>query len=294
MLYKTKNYKIFTVFNTAFLGIVGILCLAPFIHILALSFSTASNATAGEVTFLPVNFTFAAYKLVLAKEQFLTSIYVSLARVGLGGTVNIFLTVMLAYPLSKEVKQFKYRTAYTWFFVFTILFNGGLIPLYLVISKTGLLDSIWALVIPFAVPVWNVILMMNFFRTLPKEMEEAAFIDGAGHWVTLFKIYLPMSLAGIATITLFTVVAHWNEWFYGLILMNATEKYPLASYLQTIVIGGRSMMNLMGSEIELLQKVSDRTAKAAQILIGALPILCVYPFLQRYFTKGLVIGSVKG
>lgn len=153
-----------------------------------------------------------------------------------------------------------------------------------------MLDTIWALTLPNAVMVFNIVLMLNFFRNLPKELEEAAFMDGAGHWSILIKIYLPLSMPSIATILLFTIVYQWNEWFYGIIFMNRPENYPLASYLQTVLI--RSDM-IQDAALNEMAALNDRTAKAAQIFLGALPVLAVYPFLQKYFAKGITLGSVK-
>jgi len=177
--------------------------------------------------------------------------------------------------------------------VITMLFSGGMIPWYITISKLNLLGSIWALVLPPAVPVFNVLVLMNFFRELPPELEEAAIIDGAGQWQTMMRIFLPLSVPSLATLTVFVTVAHWNSWFDGLILMSRAEQYPLQSYLQTIVIQ-RSNTFLSLSDIKRLKLVNERTSKSAQIFIGMLPILMVYPFFQKYFTKGLILGSVKG
>lgn len=205
----------------------------------------------------------------------------------------MLLTILVAYPLSKTARIFPARKVYVWVFLFTMLFQGGLIPWYLTIKYTGLTDNILALVLPGAVPIYNIILLLNFFRQLPKEMEEAAFIDGAGHWTTLWRIFVPTSTAALATITLFSVVGHWNSWFDGIILMNRAEKYPLQSYLQTIVISQN--FQIMGADsYKILKELSNKTITTAQIFIGAVPILMVYPFLQRYFTKGIVLGSVKG
>jgi putative aldouronate transport system permease protein len=162
----------------------------------------------------------------------------------------------------------------------------------MIIKATGLLDTIWALVLPGAVPVFSVILLLNFFRGLPRELEEAAFIDGADHFTTLVRIYLPLSTPALATLLLLTMVGHWNSWFDGLIFMNSPEHYPLQSYLQTIVIQ-KDFSTLTELNSEALKEISDRTVKAAQIFMGALPVLVVYPFLQKYFMKGIVLGSVK-
>jgi putative aldouronate transport system permease protein len=174
-----------------------------------------------------------------------------------------------------------------------MLFNGGLIPWYMTIKTLGLIDTFWALVLPGAIPVFSVILLLNFFRGIPKEIEEAALIDGCTHWRILWRIFLPLSAPAIATITLFALVGHWNSWFDGLILMNKTEHYPLQSYLQTLVISfDLKIMNV--KEAELLSQINNRTLKASQIFLAALPIMLTYPFLQKYFMKGIVMGSVKG
>jgi putative aldouronate transport system permease protein len=284
--------KLFLVFNYTFLTLLSLACIVPFVHILAISFSSASAAAAGVVKLWPVEFTFASYENVLSKREFLSSFGVSVQRVLLGASVNMLLTIIAAYPLSKEVRQFRFRTVYVWFFVLTMLFSGGLIPLYMTVKETGIMNSLWALVLPGAVPVYSVVLLLNFFRALPRELEESATIDGASPFVTLMRIYLPLSLPALATLTLFSVVGHWNAWFDGLIFMKSPDQYPLQSFLQTIVIQ-RDLRFLTPTDIELLQLVSDRTNNAAQIFVATLPILLVYPFLQKYFVHGIVLGSVK-
>jgi len=293
---RTTGEKVFAVFNYIFLSVSAILCLFPVIHVLALSFSSSAAATAGKVILLPVDFNLKSYEYALAKPEFLTSFWVSIKRVVLGAGINMFLTIIAAYPLSKEGHEFPMRNFYAWFFFITILFSGGLIPWYMVVKETGLLDTIWAVIIPGAVPVFNVVILLNFFRQLPKEIGESAFVDGANHWTVLWKIFVPLSTPSLATLLLFTTVGHWNSWFDGLILMNSPKNYPLQSYLQTVVVNKDTTVLAHASkeELELLQTISDRTTKAAQIFIAAFPILCFYPFLQKYFVKGIVLGSVKG
>ncbi|WP_409347145.1 carbohydrate ABC transporter permease [Paenibacillus sp. MBLB4367] len=288
----TPGRLTFTVFNYLFLGALSLMCILPMIHILALSFSSGSAAAAGKVTLWPVEFTTVAYQNIMSKPQYFTAFLVTLKRVALGTSISMLLTVLAAYPLSKEASHFKFRTVYAWYFVITILFGGGLIPWYMTIKATGLMDTIWALVLPGAVPVFNVILLLNFYRGLPKELEESAKIDGANHFVTLFNIYLPLSTPALATIGLFTIVGHWNSWFDGLILMNRTENYPLQTFLQTIIIK-KDFRFISSEELDILRQLSDRTSTAAQIFVAAFPILIVYPFLQRFFIKGIVMGSVK-
>jgi len=265
------------------------------IHVLAVSLSSASAAGAGWVTFFPINFNTLSYEHILRREAFWQSIVVSFQRIFLGGIINLLLTVLVAYPLSKETKMFKGRTLYAWFFFFTMLFGGGLIPWFINIRQLGLLGTVWALVLPSAVPVFSVVLLLNFFRQLPKGLEEAAFIDGASHWRILFQIFIPISTPAIATIALFSLVGHWNSWFDGLILARHPSDYPLQTFLQTIIIAGADLLlNPSAADAETLAIISDRTVIAAQIFIGALPIVVTYPFLQKYFAKGIVVGSVKG
>jgi putative aldouronate transport system permease protein len=223
----------------------------------------------------------------------MASLLVSAQRLVLGVSINMLLTILAAYPLSKDNKTFKFRSAYTWFFLITILFSGGLVPGYMTIKSYKMLNTIWALILPTAVPVFNIILLMNFFRQLPKEIEESALLDGAGQWYILWKFFVPLSKPAIATLFLFCAVNHWNSWFDGLLFMGSPSRYPLQSYLQTVIIS-RDLTMLSATAARDLLEISDRTAKSAQVFIGSIPILMVYPFLQRHFAKGLVLGSVKG
>lgn len=284
--------RIFRICNHIFLIALALLCILPLVQVLAMSFSASSAVAAGLVRLWPVDFTLKSYVYILKNAQFLGSFGVTLQRVALGFLINMVLVVLTAYPLSKGVQAFRGRTLMVWLFVFTILFQGGLIPSYMTIRMTGIMDSVWALVLPGAVQVFNVILLLNFFRNLPKELEESAFIDGAGHWTIMSRIFVPLSLPAMATIMLFTIVGHWNSWFDGLIYMNKPEHYPLATYLQTLIIQ-MDFKNMRTEDAYLLAEISNRTSKAAQIIIGSLPILVVYPFLQRFFVKGIVLGSVK-
>ena len=288
-----KRIDLFTIINTIFLVTAALLCIIPLIHVAAMSFSSNAAAAAGKVTLWPVDFTLNSYNYVARRPAFWNSMFVSVQRVVLGTGINLLLTIMIAYPLSKETKEFRYRSIYTWVFFITMLFGGGLIPWYMVIKQMGLLDKIWALILPGAVPVFSVILLLNFFRQVPKELCEAAFIDGASHWRTLWKVYVPVSTPALATIALFAMVGHWNSWFDGLILMNKPQNYPLQSYIQTIVVQ-RTYSMMTREEIEELATISDKTLRSAQIFLGSLPIILVYPFLQKFFVKGIVLGSVKG
>lgn len=288
-----KRIDWFSVINNCFLVIVASLCLIPLIHIAAVSLSSSNAAATGKVTLWPLDFSLTSYQFVAERASFWRSMVISLQRIALGGSLSLLLAILAAYPLSKEKKELGIRSLYVWIFFITMIFGGGLIPWYMVIKQFGLLDTIWALVLPSAVSVFNVILLLNFFRQVPKELAEAAFIDGAGHWSTLWRIYVPVSTPALATILLFCLVHHWNSWFDGLILMNRPEHYPLQSYIQTIVVT-RSFESMTQEEAQNLAKISDKTLKSAQIFLGSLPIICVYPFLQRYFVKGIVLGGIKG
>jgi putative aldouronate transport system permease protein len=268
-------------------------CIFPIIHILAVSFSSSGPASAGLVSVWPVDFSLESYRYISTRVEFWRAFLVTLERVALGLIINTALTLLCAYPLSRPARKFPERKYFVTYFLIAMIFSGGLIPTYITVAKTGLIGTIWALVIPGAVPLFNVIVLLNFFRDLPDEIEEAAFLDGANHWTTLWKIYVPLSTAALATVTLFVILAHWNSWFDGIIYNNSPQDYPLQSYMQTILIN-RDFSTLSIAEIANYSKVSDRTIKAAQVFVGAFPVLLTYPFLQRYFTKGLVLGSVKG
>ncbi|MFD0961031.1 carbohydrate ABC transporter permease [Paenibacillus chungangensis] len=290
--HKSPSYRIFQVLNYGFLTALALLCVMPLAHLFAVSFSSNAAATAGEVFLWPVDFTTKSYEFVLTESAFMKAMGITIIRVLLGVSINMIITILVAYPLSKDAKALSGRTIYVWIFVFTMLFSGGIIPMYMTMRFLGLLDTIWVLVLHTAVPVFNIVILLNFFRNLPKELEEAALIDGAGHWRIMWGIFVPLSAASIATVTLFSIVMHWNSWFDGILYMNSPDNYPLQSYLYTVVVGIQSIIS-SSTDMEVLQMVSDRTARAAQLFVGSIPVLMVYPFLQRHFTKGIVLGSVK-
>ncbi|MDQ8739485.1 carbohydrate ABC transporter permease [Paenibacillus sp. LHD-38] len=289
MYYKTMSYRIFSLFNNVLLTIISIVCLLPLYHLLMVSLSSSAPANAGLVTFWPIGFTFEAYSKTFENANFLSSLWVSVQRTVLGTALAMAVNAVAAYALSKETRIFRARNIYLWYFVVTMLFSGGLIPGYILILKLGLMNTLMALILPVTVSVYNVILLLNFFRTVPKELEEAAFIDGASHLRSFVSIYLPISMPAIATISLFTMVMHWNAYFDGLIYIKESMDLPLASFLQTVIV----QADMSKFDPSIVANKSQRTLRASQIFIGALPILLVYPILQRYFVKGIVIGAVK-
>ncbi|MFD2656985.1 carbohydrate ABC transporter permease [Gracilibacillus thailandensis] len=291
MIYKTKGYKIFTVFNYIFLAFLAIICILPLIHILAVSLSGSAAASGNMVSLWPVDFTWDAYDKTIGNDNFIRSLLIAIQRTVLGTIISMGLLLCAAYGLSKYDEEFKGRKWYMWFFVFTMLFNGGIVPTYIIVTGLGLGDTLWALVLPTAINAFNLILLLNFFRTsVPKSLEESAFIDGAGHFTIFLKIYLPISIPAIATVSLFTMVFHWNQWFDGLIYMTNERNYPLQTFLQSIVVR-KDLSNV--TDAEELKNMSQRTVESAQIFISALPMLIVYPFIQKYFVKGIVLGAEK-
>ena len=288
--------KIFIVLNYIVLTAVMIISVIPILNVLATSFSSPEYISSGQVSLLPKGFTLAAYRYVLNQSQFWTSVIVTLKRMVISIPLTLVLTILAAYPLSKPKSEFKARGFYVTFLMITMIFSGGLVPTYMLIHSLGLFDTIWALVLPGAVNVFNIILVMNFFRGRPKAIEESAIVDGAGQFTIMLKIILPLSKASIATITLFSVINNWNAWYDGLLYNNYTQNYPLQTYLQSL-LNMTSDLSAMMKDIKSIidrQAVTARNLTAAQIFISIIPLMCAYPFMQKYFTKGLVMGSVKG
>lgn len=294
----SPSRKVFLILNYVFLALSGILCILPFINLLAISFSSATPVSMGEVSFWPKEFTLKSYEFIMQNTTFFKSFFVSIARVALGVTVNLLLIVLTAYPLSKSKNQFRARNIYSWFFVITILFNAGMIPTFLIVRYTGLKNTIWSMILPGALPVFSMLVVMNFLRGLPKELEEAAYLDGASHIQTLFHVILPLLKPALATVALFSIVSHWNSWFDGMLYMSRPEQQPLMTYLRTIIVNPSLFLSnstsVSSALSEASQYINTRTIRAAQLIIAAFPMLVVYPFIQKHFTTGLVMGSVKG
>lgn len=289
----TKGERIFYVVNTVFLSLVALLCLAPLVYILAVSLSSSAAITGGEVMFWPVDFTLSGYEYLLQNQMFWRALLNSVIRVILGTTINLILTCTIAYPLSKSNDRFKLRTVYAWIFFIPMIVGGGLIPTYMVVMETGLLNTIWSLVLPGAVPVFFIMVLLNFFRDIPSELEEAARIDGAGQLRILVQIFLPLSKPALATLCVYAMLNHWNSWFEGTIYLSTMSKFPLMTYLQTVVVNYNPEL-LTPAELEKMAKLNSENLQASQIFASTLPIMLTYPFFQKYFTKGLVLGGVKG
>lgn len=289
----SKKRKVFEIFNYILLAILGLVSILPVWHILMKSFSAPESVEAGLVGLLPVNFSTFSYEFILEKKEFYQAFFVTIKRVLIGLPFHLICTILAAYPLSKEESELNGRKIYVSLFVITMIFSGGLIPTFMVVKYTGIYNTIWALILPGAVSVFNILILMNFFRDIPKEIEESALIDGAGHFTILLRLFIPLAKPAIATIILFIFVHHWNSWFDGLIYINLQEDFPLQTYLQSILTTP-DIQNMSTEQISLLGKTSRAATNASQIVISSIPILIIYPFLQRYYTKGLTLGSVKG
>lgn len=291
--YNSLENRVFDVVTTILVVFILIICILPLLNVLALSFSGKQAAISGQVSLLPVDFTLDSYKYLLQEERFFQSFFVSVKRVIFGVTLNMILTVLMAYPLSLETNRFPSRNRYMWLLIFTMLFNGGVVPWYFVIKNVGLLDKLGALILPGAVPVFNVILIINFFRNVPKAIKESAELDGITPVGMLVYIMIPLAKPAIATVALFCIVNNWNSFFDGMLLINTPEKQPLQTYIQALVIRISDITQSGMSVDQIADRMSQRTFNAAKIVASTIPILVIYPFLQRYFVSGITLGSVK-
>lgn len=282
--------KVFTVFNYAFCIMIALLCLLPVVHILALSFSGKDAIYAGRVNFLPVDFTTTSYQYVMRNVQFFDSYRLTFVRVILGWAISLALTVTAAYPMAQRKKDFPLRPFFVAYYMGAMVFSGGMIPLYLVVKSLGLVNTIWALLLPCAVSVSNIILMMNFIKGLPDALSESASIDGAGHFRILISIVLPLCLPSLATISLFILLSHWNAWFDGMIYITNPRLKPLQTFLRSIMVDE----TLIAGDIDAIEaNMTKDGVNSAMIFLAMIPVLIVYPFFQKYFAKGIVRGSVK-
>jgi putative aldouronate transport system permease protein len=289
---KSLGSAAFDVILVVVLVSLALLSILPFWYTLCISLSEKSKVAAGLVSLWPVGFNFNSYQQILGDTQFLRSFWTSIQRVVLGTACELVATILMAYPLSKTAAQFRGRDVVMWFLVFAMLFSSGLIPWYQTMKSIGMINNIWGLVLGNSLPIFNVILMMNFFRNIPKEIEEAALLDGAGPWTMLVRVFIPISIPVIATVALFSMVYHWNEFFNGLVLMTRQANYPLQTYIQQMIVV-MNTTSMTQDQIRQLDELSNQTLNAAKIFIAIIPILCIYPFLQRYFISGITLGSVK-
>lgn len=291
---KSLGTKIFKVANTIILCLLAFSCLYPLWYTLCVSLSSKTAAEGGLVTIYPIGVNFKSYSLIMGDSAFWNSFMISVERVIIGTVWTMVVIIMMAYPLSKTKREYGPRNILMWILIFCMLFNGGTIPWFITVKEYGLIDSMAALVLAGSVPVFNVILLMNFFRNLPKDLEEAAAIDGAGPWRILWQIVVPCSKPVIATVVLFVSVGYWNEYFQGLVLMNKETNYPLQTYIRQITVQIPVGVTLTAEQFQQLAQNSNKSLEAAKVFISMIPMLVVYPFLQKYFVSGITLGAVKG
>jgi putative aldouronate transport system permease protein len=283
-----RSVSWFTVVNTAFMVVVMFLTLAPYLNIVAKSFSDKKHLALNNVTFYPKGFNLTTYSVITSDNLFWTSYRNTVFYTVVGTLICLAMTTMLAYPLS--VARLKGKNILTTFVVFTMFFNGGMIPNYLLVRNLHMLNTVWAILIPGAISTFNVIIMRTFFESIPRELEEAAMVDGMSTFGILLKIVLPLSKPILATMALFYAVGAWNSWFGAFLYLTNSKLYPVTIFLRNIIVGASSTG---GTDADSLANVSANI-KTVTIVLTSVPILCIYPFLQRYFIKGMMIGSVKG
>ena len=293
---KIKKEKIWTGYQVAlaiFILAASLLCLLPFVNVIAVSFSSKSAILRGDVGFWPVEFNTLAYQAIFNDKSMMHSLWYTVGITVSYTAIAMVLTILMAYPLTK--KRLKGRKFFNLLALFTMYFSGGTIPIYLNIKELGMLDTAWSLIIPGALSTYNMIILKSFFSSLPESLEEAATIDGANDFQILWQIYLPLSLASLATLTLFYAVGKWNSFQDALYYITTRSLQPLQLKLYNLIKGSQTVDTAMmeGGASAVATSVSE-SIESATIIFATLPILVVYPFVQRYFVSGVTIGAVKG
>ncbi|PFO06425.1 ABC transporter permease [Bacillus sp. AFS076308] len=291
-MHNTPAGRVFDVFNFILLGIIGLVMICPFIYIIAGSFATEAELTRRSFFIWPETFSLDAYKYIFSTATFTRSILVSICVTLVGTVVCLFFTFSMAYPLSR--KHLMGRNVFMKLIVFSMLFSGGMIPTYIVVKSLGLLDSYWALILPIAINPFNLVIVKTFFQNIPVELEEAAKIDGCTEVGIFWRIMLPLSKPVLATFALFYAVAIWNDFFSALLYISDNTKWPVQVLLQQIILLSQSQIGDAASMGSSYVEPPDQSLKLAVVVIATLPILIVYPFLQKHFAKGMLLGSVKG
>lgn len=286
----TKGERVFNLFNTLIMIIIIVITIYPFWHIIVTSLSGIEMSSG--LIFWPKKFTIDAYKSILSYDMLWSGYKNTIFRCLLGTTLSVFFTVLTAYPLSK--KELPFRNGITNYILFTMMFGGGMIPSYLLVKDLGMLNTIWALVIPGMIGGYNIFIVRNFLKSIPASLEESALIDGAG-WLRIWvSIVVPLSKPVIATIGLWSFVGHWNAWFDAMIYIQDPRKSVLQIILRRITIENNPQdMNQLMESMSNVNSFSGKTIEAAIIVVSIVPMLIIYPFLQKYFVKGIMIGSVK-
>jgi putative aldouronate transport system permease protein len=286
---RIRRESIFNYVNVIVLSLLSLSTIVPLIHIVAKSLSGETFILAKEIWLWPKGFNLASYKYVLSYKQFYMSFWNSLIITVVGTAISMAVTVLAAFPLSR--KNFPFKRGFMLFFVITMFFSGGLIPTYLVVKQLGLLNTLWSIMLPLALAPFNLILIRNYFLSLPEALEESAIMDGASNIRILTWIYLPLSLPTIATIAMFYAVGYWNSFFQAMMYITDRGLMPLQVFLMQIVTNSKTGDMTTGG---VLSELTPESTTAAAIICVVFPILCVYPFIQKYFVKGVMLGAVKG
>lgn len=288
---QSRDEKVFGVFNAILLFAVALVMLLPMWHVAMYSLSHSSKAVGGGLYFLPRGFSLMAYRVVLRDaligRAYLNTIFVTVV----GTALNLLMTFLAAYPLTQQ--DLRGRKLIQYMIFFTMLFSGGMIPMYLLVKELGMIDSLWALIIPGAISTYNVFVMRNFIQSLPESLSESARIDGANEFTILWRIIVPLSKPAMAVLGLMYGVAHWNSWFNCIIYISTTDKYTLQPVLRQILFS-LGATNYFGYDPQVTETAMPAIVSMSVVIVATLPILCVYPFLQKYFIKGVMLGAVKG
>ncbi|MCU6790608.1 MULTISPECIES: carbohydrate ABC transporter permease [Paenibacillus] len=286
---RTVGNKIFDGVNYVLLALISLATILPFIYILAVSFTSPHEVAKGGFILFPKEFSLSAYKYIFSTDTLVRSLLVSVYITVVGTFINLLLTSLMAYPLARQT--LRGRQIILMAVLFTMLFSGGLIPTYFVVKAMGLTNSLWSLMIPNAISAFNLIVLKNFFQQIPDGLEDSARIDGCSDVGVLFRIVLPLSMPAMATFGMFYAVTHWNQFFSAIMYINDNNKWPVQVLLREIVILAQSRIGDTGFDETEIQPL---TIRMAVIVFATLPILAVYPFLQKHFAKGVMLGSVKG
>ena len=291
MIRRTRGERIFNICNLTILGVVALMALYPFVYTISMSLSSAAEAMRSGLHLYPREISLTSFEMVLANPEIVNGFVNSVLRTVAGTALTLFFTCLTAYPLAR--RELPHRGPLLFLILFTMIFSGGIVPNYLLIKNIGLIDSLWALILPHMLTAFNVIVMKNFFQSIPESLAESAKIDGASEINILARIYVPLSKPVLATIGLWTAVSHWNQWFDAMLYITRDENQVLQTFLQRIVIESSIEMIEQGLVDPSVTQFTPETIKAATVVVTVLPMLLVYPFVQKYFVKGIMLGGVK-
>lgn len=290
-----KKISLFDVFNTLFMIVLMVVMIYPLLNVLSTSLSAAGEITAGRVTWYPRGFNLAGYRYIIEDGQIFTGYRNTVLYAGVGTLLTLTLTSLAAYALSQ--KELPGRRILTFYWAVTMFFGGGLVPTYLVVKSLRMLDTFWVMVLPGCVGAYTLFVFRSFMSALPRELMEAAYIDGAGDWRVWASVVIPLSKPLLATYALFTIVGHWNSWFSAMLYLKDSARYPLQMYLRRLVVQNNmsgTYANSASAALISSGEMTQQNAQMAAIVLSILPIMMIYPYIQKYFVKGVMIGSLKG